>query len=70
MSTSSAMASINFQTHFRWVLGWVDGTSLGSANGGASRALLWVYLQKMETPHKMLGASVVGEVIALDDEIP
>jgi hypothetical protein len=26
---------------------WVDGTTLGSADGGASRALLWVYLQKM-----------------------
>ncbi len=50
---------------------WIDGTSLGSANGGASRALLQIYLQKMNAPpHQMIGAIVIGEVIFLNDELP
>jgi hypothetical protein len=46
MLTSLATASMNFQTHFL-VGPWVDGTSLGSADGGATRALLGVDLQKI-----------------------
>ncbi len=49
---------------------WVDGTPIGHPNSGAYRALLGVYLQKMKAPQQMLWAAVVGEVLALDNELP
>ncbi len=49
---------------------WVDGTSIVPANGDTSRALLGVDLQKIKAPRQLLGATVVGEVLTLEDELP
>ncbi len=49
---------------------WVDGIPIVPPNGGASRALLGVDLQKMKAPQQMLWVAVVREVLALDDELP
>jgi|LakMenEpi03Aug12_release.lakeMendotaPanAssembly.Ray.scaffolds.fasta_scaffold433337_1 hypothetical protein len=47
----------------------VDG-AVGCADDRAPRALLGVYLEKVERPEQMLWASTPGSELVTDDELP
>ncbi len=47
----------------------VDG-AIGRANGHAPRALLGVYLQEVERPEQVLGASTPWSELITNDELP